>query len=130
MGAIFRGGSREQSRPHDGERIAIQLLVDYRVDGAYFFDFCSALSETGLFVVSAFPQAVGTRMELTFTLPDSKETITTCAWVEWVQAPSSKKGNIILGGMGVQFAAMDEEQRKGLREFVRRYNMRTRKKIA
>ena len=102
-----------------GERINIELLVDYNSDGNFFFDFCKDLGVGGLFIASKSPQDVGERIELIFTVPDSKETIMVEGVVMWVQKPGPKESN---PGMGVQFTSLEAENRKSLQDFVKRYS--------
>lgn len=115
--------NENKSKRLDGERIPIQLLVDYKADGSYLFDFCKDLGAGGVFIESKTPRKIGTLLELTFTIPDSKETITTVGRVIWVQEPIPTRKNLT-PGMGVQFEAMSEEFRKTLAEFVKRYSVR------
>lgn len=104
-----------------GERIPIQLLVDYNHNGNYLFDFCKDLGTGGLFINTEEPQEQGSDIELTFTIPDSKETITANGTVMWVQHPVESRKDLA-AGMGVQFKSFSEEQRKTLADFVERYH--------
>ena len=104
-----------------GERIPIQLLVDYKADGHYLFDFCKDLGEGGVFIESKNPKPQGTLLELTFTIPDSKETLSTKGRVIWVQEALSERPDLN-SGMGVQFLAFGHEERKTLEAFVQRYS--------
>lgn len=104
-----------------GRRIPIQLLVDYKSDGNYLFDFCRDLGTGGVFIQTNKPLPTGSSIDLTFTIPDSKETLTTKGTVIWVQneAGSQSDSNV---GMGVQFSGFSNDQRKVLEEFVKRYH--------
>ena len=109
-------GSKED---RGGQRVPIQLLVDYKSDGHYLFDFCRDLGAGGVFIQTKKPLAQGSSIDLTFTIPDSKETLTTKGTVIWVQNPDVEDGT---AGMGVQFEAFSGDQRKTLEEFVTRYH--------
>lgn len=102
-----------------GERIPVELLVDYNSDGNYLFDFCKDLGAGGIFIASTKPKEVGEVIELTFTLPDSKETLKLKGKVMWSQKPSNKDSN---SGMGVQFTDYNPEARLSLEDFVKRYS--------
>ena len=102
------------------QRIPIQLLVDYKADGNYLFDFCRDLGTGGVFIETKSPLEHGSTVDLTFTLPDSKETLETTGKVIWVQ--SAIPGKKLTPGMGVQFDAFDKAQREILKSFVDRYN--------
>ncbi len=104
-----------------GRRVPIQLLVDYKADGSYLFDFCKDLGTGGIFIQTPKPQPMGSSIDLTFTLPDSKETLITKGTVIWVQNPVENRKDLA-AGMGVQFDAFTGEQRKLLEAFVQRYN--------
>lgn len=104
-----------------GNRVPIQLLVDYHTDGHYLFDFCRDLGTGGVFIETETPIAQGSKMELTFTIPDSKETLDATGTVIWVQNPVPGREDLT-PGMGVQFDQFNTEQRKILEDFVIRYH--------
>lgn len=104
-----------------GERIPIQLLVDYKAEGNYLFDFCRDLGQGGIFIETKQPKPIGQLLELTFTIPDSKETVKACGRVIWVQAPIPERSDLV-AGMGLQFEAFSPQDRKILESFVRRYS--------
>lgn len=110
--------SGEENRGH--QRVPVQLLVDYRSEGNYLFDFCRDLGTGGVFIETDKPLSHGSVVELTFTLPDSKETLEARGRVIWVQGAVPEKS--LVAGMGVQFEEFTSEQRTLLQEFVDRYN--------
>lgn len=101
-------------------RVPIQLLVDYNAGGNFLFDFCRDLGSGGVFIETAQPLATGSEIELTFTIPDSKETLRTSGKVIWSQGPVVGRGNVSVG-MGIQFSAFNNTQRKTLDQFISRY---------
>jgi type IV pilus assembly protein PilZ len=117
---VHEAAATESDKRSSGNRIPIQLLVDYKCDGHYLFDFCRDLGAGGVFIETNSPQNHGTKLDLTFTIPDSKETLKTSGKVIWVQTPVKGRADLI-PGMGVQFEAFNNEQRAILEEFVRRY---------
>lgn len=104
-----------------GRRIPIQLLVDYKSGGSYLFDFCKDLGTGGVFIQTDKPLPMGSSIDLTFTIPDSKETLVTKGMVIWVQSPVAEKVDLV-AGMGVQFSGFSGEQRRILENFVQRYH--------
>jgi len=112
------GGGIENRTDH---RIPIQLLVDYKAEGHYLFDFCRDLGSGGVFIQTKNPQPQGSNIELTFTIPDSKETLTTEGKVIWVQ-PFLAERKELTAGMGVQFSKFSDEHRKILEDFVKRHH--------
>jgi len=105
----------------DDQRIPIQLLVDYSCDGHYLFDFCKDLGTGGVFIQTNSPLPQGSSVDLTFTIPDSKETLQTKGQVIWVQEEVSSRRDLV-PGMGVQFSKFGIEQRQILENFVSRYH--------
>ena len=102
-------------------RIPIQLLVDYSCNGHFLFDFCKDLGTGGIFIQTDTPLAQGSELTLTFTIPDSKETLQTVGKVIWVQEKVPGKKDLV-PGMGVQFRNFGAKQRHILEEFVKRYH--------
>ncbi len=111
----------DSDKRSSGNRIPIQLLVDYKCEGHYLFDFCRDLGTGGVFIETTTPQNHGTMLDLTFTIPDSKETLHTVGKVIWVQNLVKGRDDLV-PGMGVQFESFNNEQRAILEEFVRRYH--------
>jgi|LauGreDrversion4_2_1035121.scaffolds.fasta_scaffold02529_2 type IV pilus assembly protein PilZ len=103
------------------QRVPIQLLVDYRADGSYLFDFCRDLGTGGVFIQTSKPLPTGSTIDLTFTIPDSKETLNTKGTVIWAQQPVGGRKDLV-PGMGVQFSGFSGEQRRLLEGFVERYH--------
>lgn len=110
-------GSRDDRVDH---RIPIQMLVDYRSGGNYLFDFCRDMGTGGVFIESSKPLAAGSELELTFTIPDSKETLRATGKVIWSQPPIADRKDVT-AGMGVQFENFSEQNRKLLDNFIKRY---------
>jgi uncharacterized protein (TIGR02266 family) len=119
--AIGAGGDAGDADGRSGRRVPIQLLVDYKAEGSYLFDFCKDLGAGGVFIQTTKPMPTGAAIDLTFTIPDSKETLNARGKVIWVQAPVSERKDLV-AGMGVQFDAFTADQRRLLEEFVARYN--------
>ena len=119
-----KSARRPSASPEDGRegtRVPIQLLVDYRADGHYLFDFCRDLGAGGVFIQTASPLPQGSKIDLTFTIPDSKQTLKTSGTVIWVQSRVEGRKDLT-PGMGVQFTGFTGNQRTVLEEFVRRYH--------
>jgi len=114
--------AKSKSKEDRGDhRIPINLLVDYRADGHYLFDFCRDLGTGGVFIQTKTPLPKGSSIELTFTIPDSKETLKTKGEIIWVQESGSQREDQT-SGMGVQFHQFNEKQRQILEGFVERYH--------
>ena len=114
------GNSKSGQDNRHENRIPIQLLVDYQCDGHYLFDFCKDLGTGGVFIETKKPLEMGAVVDLTFTIPDSKETLETKGTVIWVQNEVPERD--LTPGMGVQFDTFSPDQRKVLEGFVARYH--------
>lgn len=121
QGDVVAGASRGDDNGRTGQRVNVQLLVDYKADGNYLFDFCKDLGTGGVFIQTTKPLPTGAAIDLTFTIPDSKETLMTRGTVIWVQAPLTGRKDLT-PGMGVQFSGFSGEQRRMLEAFVQRYH--------
>jgi len=122
-GPVDNGRESDDADGRLGRRVPIQLLVDYKADGNYLFDFCKDLGTGGVFIQTSKPLPMGAAIDLTFTIPDSKETLMTKGTVIWVQSPVTERKDLT-PGMGVQFSGFSGEQRRLLEEFVVRYHGR------
>ena len=115
-----------ENEDRTGRRVPIQLLVDYKANGNYLFDFCKDLGAGGVFIQTTKPLPTGATIDLTFTIPDSKETLITKGKVIWGQEPVAERSDLT-PGMGVQFNGFSVEQRRLLEDFVQRYHNRSAK---
>lgn len=75
----------------------------------------------GVFIQTKSPLPQGSKVDLTFTIPDSKETLETEGQVIWVQNYVAERKDLT-PGMGVQFSKFGDQHRKVLEEFVLRYH--------
>jgi type IV pilus assembly protein PilZ len=119
-GPVVTGPTKLSQESRQGHRVPINLLVDYQSGGTYLFDFCRDLGTGGVFVETTQPQAHGSVVQLTFTIPDSKETLHAEGQVIWVQAAVEGRADLV-PGMGIQFRSFSESQRQVLDAFVSRY---------
>jgi molecular chaperone DnaK len=113
----------------EGHRVPINLLVDYQSNGTYLFDFCRDLGTGGVFIETREPQPQGSTVKLTFTIPDSRETLHAEGQVIWVQHAVEGREDLP-PGMGIQFRNFSESQRNVLDAFVNRYHASNNRKSA
>lgn len=113
--------SKKDDSGREAQRVPIQLLVDYKADGNYLFDFCKDLGSGGVFIQTKKPLPTGSNIDLTFTIPDSKETLSTTGTVIWVQGDVTNRKDLT-PGMGVQFSGFSGVQREKLEDFLHRYH--------
>jgi uncharacterized protein (TIGR02266 family) len=93
------------------ERIELAIPVELRDDRGFSLQSTKDISVGGVFFDRAIPYAVGSQVELTFTLPGETEAITCTG--EVVNVPD-KTGY----GMGVRFINLKVEHRQQLEHFV------------
>jgi uncharacterized protein (TIGR02266 family) len=97
-------------------RVGVCLGVGFRSESSSFTGFTSDISEGGLFVATHELQALGSEIELTFTLPAGSELIAR-GIVRWVRDPLDYNPHSP-PGMGVQFTALGDQIRVLIHEFV------------
>ena len=105
------------------KRININLIVDYKSDGHYFFDFCTDLSTGGIFIKTTRVKPIGSPIDITITIPDTKETLKISGEVLWTQKAGSTQTHGV--GMGVQFVDMPDRSRELIQQFISRYSTST-----
>ncbi len=113
-----KGKKKATKDDRSSQRVPIQLLVDYQSNGNYLFDFCRDLGTGGVFIETNSPLDLGADVNLTFTLPDSKETVDAKGKVIWVQP--EVPGKKLSPGMGIQFDNFSSDQRVALESFIER----------
>lgn len=94
------------------ERVELAITVELRGTRGFSLHSSKDISTGGVFFDRAIPHAVGSHVELEFTLPGALEAIR-CAG-EIVNVPD-KTGY----GMGVRFLNLDSPQKNQLEQFVR-----------
>jgi len=98
---------RERRRAH---RVAVQVPADLTLpDGSKAEGILLDLSETGMDVLTAEPQAAGALLKFHFQLPNSSLEVEAHGQVAWAQSN---------GQTGVRFLDVDKDTRVQLHEFV------------
>lgn len=93
------------------ERVELAITVELRDGRGFSLQSSKDISVGGVFFDRAIPYAVGSQVELTFTLPDETERIQCLG--EIVNVPD-KTGY----GMGVRFINLKAEQQQQLEHFI------------
>jgi uncharacterized protein (TIGR02266 family) len=99
-------------------RRKLEAQIDFASDSNFYAGFTEDISEGGLFVATVMLKQVGSRVTLTFELPDGHE-ITTTGVVRWLRDPAEDSSDCA-PGMGVQFDYLDPEDLEHVRQFVAR----------
>src|SRR5580765_1794797 len=80
-----------------------------------FFGYASNISKSGIFIQTTNPRAVGTKVNMKFSLP-TKETIDCEAEVVWTRNYSGSNSN---PGMGMRFSRITPESIATVEKFVK-----------
>lgn len=97
-------------------RVGVCLGVGLRSETSNYTGFTSDLSEGGLFVATHMLQAIGSEVELSFTLPEGPE-LNARGIVRWVRDPHDFDP-CAPPGMGVQFTALDAISQALISSFI------------
>lgn len=110
------GEEQIQPRRRRSERIPLEAIVHYQVDGSEFINLSSNISSEGIFIKNFCPPPVGTELRIKVNLPE-----------EFGGVPVQLVGEVVrvvdgVGveerGMGVEFAAMYADTLDAVRFFV------------
>lgn len=86
-----------------------QLLDDYSIN----------VSTGGLFIETANPLQVATKLTLGFSLPDREGEIRCQGRVAWVNHPDMMKNHSLPAGMGIQFVDLSLDDMNDIRQFIK-----------
>ncbi|MCC6336438.1 MAG: TIGR02266 family protein [Myxococcales bacterium] len=98
------------------QRVKMQAAVDFGSDNNFFSGFSGNISDGGLFVATVKHLAIGTQIDLSFSLP-SGERIQAQGVVRWVREVNDKDPDS-MPGLGVQFTRLDETAQAAIERFV------------
>ena len=100
-------------------RLDSQIQVDFSLDDDVSILYSYNLSQEGMFLETVCPYPEGTRFAIRFNLPDSSKTIHAVAEVVYCLEETPDEGEWQLPGMGIQFVALDDEDRELIKEFLK-----------
>ncbi len=106
-------------------RIKFQILMDYSDHESILFDFCNDLSTGGVFIETITPLPVGTKVNISFTLPPHNQPFKSKALVRWIR--TTRESSDKPAGMGVLFVGQSDEERKTLEDHIKFYKEFTEK---
>ncbi len=98
-------------------RVAIEAQVTYVSESNFYAGFAEDLSDGGLFIATYNLQPIGTRIEISFTLPNG-HIVKAAGQVRWVRDTRDDNDDAP-PGMGVQFEALAPEDKRGIVAFLR-----------
>jgi Tfp pilus assembly protein PilZ len=105
-----------KERRKDETRASVEIKVDLSAVGAYYLTKILNLSTTGAFICHEQIQPIGTKIHISFKLPNYRESIETEALVAWSYREGGKgKGS----GMGVKFTEIKSEDQKKIETYIK-----------
>ena len=110
-------GSKDQ---RTSDRVLVKLQVDCSSEGHFLFENATNISEHGVFIHTTEPMKPGTKIELQFTLPETKEKLKVLGEVMWVNPIRKDEEKNVNPGMGVKFANLNEINRDILLNAIKR----------
>lgn len=105
---------RRQGERRQAVRAAVDLWVEELRGNELYFRRTSNLSTGGMYFEQSLPHAVGTQVELKFTLPGHDEVVE--AQAEVVNTPEGGEGL----GMGLRFVHLDPVHQGLLNRFIKK----------
>jgi len=96
-------GEQDQSFNRRGyPRIQLKVEVTHTSEHNFFTGFTENISEGGVFIATYQSFPIGTRFELSFTLPDDPEPIGVVGEVRWIREVQTER-EAIAPGVGISF---------------------------
>jgi type IV pilus assembly protein PilZ len=110
----------DNRRRQGGDRLPVEVKVDYRTVGSFITDYTKNISRGGLFIRTSLPLDVGERIRLRITLPEGDAPFALDGIVKWVSTLRDREKHP--PGMGIEFVDFDESVRRQLDTLVRSYS--------
>jgi type IV pilus assembly protein PilZ len=107
------------NRRKGGDRLPVEVKVDYRTVGSFITDYTKNISRGGVFIRTSLPLEVGERIRLRITLPDGDAPFALDGVVKWTSTLRDREKHP--PGMGVEFTNFTEEVRLQLERLVGNY---------
>ena len=98
------------------QRVAIEADIGFQSDNNFFTGFSEDISEGGLFISTYDFKAIGTDIDVNFTLP-SGHTVIAKGVVRWVREVNPLTPDM-LPGMGVQFIDLGADDKSAIETFL------------
>ena len=111
---------RASSAPEKGRvhaRSSVELQITLESESQFYLGFSENLSEGGVFVATYELRPVGTRLDISMSLPNVAEPIRMTGEVCW-QRPYNESNNVP-PGIGLRFASIRPEDVTHIREFLK-----------
>jgi uncharacterized protein (TIGR02266 family) len=119
-GAAFADVLLSDADRRRSPRVLVDLEVDFASEDNYLFAYITDISVTGIFVRTTNPESPGTQLNLRFT-PDDSGPLEIEGEVIWVNPFRPGTPDNLHPGMGIRFAALDDDVRERLLGLIRRF---------
>ncbi|MCB9555366.1 MAG: Hsp70 family protein [Deltaproteobacteria bacterium] len=117
---VGRGDSKTSSsgeRRHTA-RVRLEVDVDYFTEHNFYLGFSQNIGCGGLFVATADGPAIGTELDVAFSLPGGRTRFVVPARVRWRREPNPAAPQWA-AGVGVEFVALSPDVEGVLKEFIK-----------
>jgi type IV pilus assembly protein PilZ len=103
------------------ERVLVDLEVDYRAEDTFLFAYITDISLMGIFVQTREPEQPGTRLNLRFVTPGTREPFELEGEVIWINPYRPGDRENLNPGMGIRFVDLRPADRERLTELVKTF---------
>lgn len=120
---LFLEKAREYIRDVDRRetRVPFSAKLKFRVHGVTLSGECVDIGENGVYVAADYAIDLGSVLEMTFTLPDRKQTVIQARGkVAWLNGRKARSKPALPEGFGVEFVDLPVEALTAIRFFVDR----------
>ncbi len=111
------------NRRKGGDRLPVEVKVDYRTVGSFITDYTKNISKGGVFIRTSLPLEVGERIRLRITLPEGDAPFALDGIVKWVSSVRDREKHP--PGMGVEFTSFTDDVKDQLERLVGQYRGET-----
>lgn len=106
----------DNRRRQGGDRLPVEVKVDYRTVGSFITDYTKNISRGGVFIRTSLPLEVGERIRLRITLPEGDAPFALDGVVKWVSTIRDRDKHP--AGMGVEFTNFTDDVKEQLERLV------------
>ncbi|HZU83711.1 MAG TPA: TIGR02266 family protein [Polyangiaceae bacterium] len=93
----------------------VEIDITLVSESQFYAGFSENLSEGGIFVATHATAPIGTRVDITFSLPRTQRRVRAEGEVRWIRPHSESSG--LPAGMGIRFISLGEADARAIREF-------------
>ncbi|MBI2218641.1 MAG: TIGR02266 family protein [Candidatus Rokubacteria bacterium] len=115
-GAGEEQGGTPPAERRSQARVSVSIQIHYQTVDAVFTEFATNISEGGVYIESAVPLPVGTRVTIEFFLPNRPRPIQVSGEVVRVNDEGTER---IPRGMAIGFEPLDAQTKAEINAFVR-----------